>query len=59
MVSQFLSIGSSNVNIFIPKDLKLLLLFQIKKLQLFKNLKNAIFAKSAILAIFYFAPGGF
>jgi len=32
---------------------------QIKKLQSFKNGKNAIFAKSAILAIFYFAPGGF
>jgi len=32
---------------------------QIKKLHSFKNLKNAIFAKSAILAIFYFAPGGF
>jgi len=31
----------------------------IKKLQLFKNWKNAIFAKSAILAIFNFARGGF
>jgi len=29
---------------------------QIKKLQSFKN---GIFAKSAILTIFYFAPGGF
>jgi len=35
------------------KPLKL----QIKKLQSFKYWKNAIFAKSAILAIFYFAPG--
>jgi len=25
----------------------------------FKNSKNAIFAKSAFLVIFYFAPGGF
>jgi len=32
---------------------------QIKKLQSFKNWKNVIFAKSAILAIFYFAPGRF
>jgi len=32
---------------------------EIKKLQSFKNWKNAIFAKSAILAIFYFTPGGF
>jgi len=32
---------------------------QIKKLHSFKNVKNAIFAKSAILPIFYFAPGGF
>jgi len=32
---------------------------QIKKVQSFKNWKNAIFAKSAILVIFYFAPGGF
>jgi len=31
---------------------------QIKKLQSFKNFKNAIFVKSAILVI-YFAPGGF
>jgi len=29
---------------------------QIKKLQSFKNCKNAVFAKSAIFAIFYFAP---
>jgi len=32
---------------------------QIKKLQSFKYEKNAIFAKHAILAIFYFVPGGF
>jgi len=32
---------------------------QIKKLQLIKYWKNAIFAKSAILVIFYLAPGGF
>jgi len=32
---------------------------QIRKLQSIKNCKNAIFAKSAILAIFYFAPGEF
>jgi len=32
---------------------------QIKKLQSFKNWKNAISAKNAILAIFCFAPGGF
>jgi len=31
---------------------------EIKKLQSFKNFKNAIFAISAGLAIFYFAPGG-
>jgi len=35
------------------------IIVQIKKLQSFRNLKNAIFAKSAILAIFYFAPEGF
>jgi len=32
---------------------------QIKKLQLFKYWKNDIFAKIAVLVIFYFAPGGF
>jgi len=32
---------------------------QIKKLQSFKNCKNAIFEKTAFLVIFYFAPGGF
>jgi len=32
---------------------------QIKKLQSFKNWKKCDFAKSAIMAIFYFAPGGF
>jgi len=32
---------------------------QIKKLQSFKNCENVIFAKSAILVIFLFAPGGF
>jgi len=32
---------------------------QIKELQSFKHWKNAIFAKSAILAILYFVPGGF
>jgi len=32
---------------------------QIKKLQSFKNWKNASFAKTAILTIFYFVPGGF
>jgi len=32
---------------------------EIKKLQSLKNLKNAIFAKRAILAIFYFIPGRF
>jgi len=32
---------------------------QIKTLQSFKNWKNAIFAKCAILASFYFPPGGF
>jgi len=32
---------------------------QIKKLRSFKNWKNYIFPKSAILAIFYFAPGRF
>jgi len=32
---------------------------QRKKLKSFKILKNVIFAKSAILGIFYFSPGGF
>jgi len=32
---------------------------QIKKLQSLKNWKNTVFAKSEILAFFYFALGGF
>jgi len=52
------SLGSF-CSIFYPLSNGVLVKFirvQIKKLQLFKNFKNAIFAKSAILAIFYFAP---
>jgi len=33
--------------------------FFIFKLQPFKNTKMTVLVKSAILAIFYFAPGGF